>query len=70
MSAVQTIHRYRVTYAKKTELAKQGHDRKPLTLRIRARDEHEAKKNAARSLGDDYEVLTAERIDTNNRPLF
>ena len=64
MSAVQTIHRYRVTYAKKTALAQQGHNHKPQTLRIRARDEYEAKNNAAHSLGDDYEVLTAERIDT------
>ena len=70
MSAVQTIHRYRVTYVKKNELAKQGHDRKHQTLRIRARDEHEAKNNAAHSLGDDYAVLSAERIDTKDRPFF
>ena len=65
MSTVQTIHCYRVTYIKKTALAQQGHNRKPQALRIRARDEHEAKNNAAHSLGDDFEVLTAERIDTN-----
>ena len=70
MSAAQTIHCYRVSYIKKTALAQQGHNRKPQTLRIRARDEHEAKNNAAHSLGDDYDVLTAERIDTNDRPLF
>ena len=70
MSAVQTIHCYRVTYAKKSAIAQQGHNRKPQTLRIRARDEHEAKNNAAHSLGDDYDVLTAERIDTNDRPFF
>ena len=65
MSTVQTIHCYRVTYIKKTAIAQHGHNRKPQTLRIRARDEHEAKNNAAHSLGDDFEVLTAERIDTN-----
>ena len=65
MSAAQTIHCYRVSYDKKTALSQQGHNRKPQTLRIRARDEHEAKNNAAHSLGDDFEVLTAERIDTN-----
>ena len=65
MSTVQTIHCYRVTYAKKSAIAQQGHNRKPKTLLIRARDEYEAKNNAAHSLGDDYDVLTAERIDTN-----
>ena len=65
MSDAQTIHRYRVTYVKNHALSQQGHNRKPQTLRIRARDEHEAKNNAAHSLGDDFEVLTAERIDTN-----
>lgn len=65
MSDAQTTHRYRVTYVKKTALSQQGHNRKPQTLRIKARDEYEAKNNAAHSLGDDYDVLTAERIDTN-----
>ena len=64
MSAAQTIHRYRVTYVKKTAIAQHEHDRKPQTLRIRARDEHEAKKNAAHSLGDDYAVLSADRGQT------
>ena len=66
MSTAQTIHCYRVTYAKKSAIAQQGHNRKPQTLRIRARDEHEAKNNAAHSLRDDFEVLNAERIDTND----
>ena len=66
MSTAQTIHCYRVTYIKKTAIAQHGHNRKSQTLRIRARDEHEAKNNAAHSLGDDYDVLTAERIDTND----
>ena len=65
MSTAQTIHCYRVTYAKKSAIAQQGHGRKHETLRIKARDEYEAKNNAAHSLGDDFEVLNAERIDTN-----
>ena len=63
MSTVQTIHCYRVSYVKKTALSQHEHGRKPQTLRIRARDEHEAKNNAAHSLDDDFEVLNAERED-------
>ena len=63
MSTAQTIHCYRVSYDKKTALSQHEHGRKPKTLRIRARDEHEAKNNAAHSLGDDFEVLNAERVD-------
>ena len=63
MSAAQTIHRYRVSYAKKNALAQNGYYPKQESLRIKARDEHEAKNNAAHSLGDDYTIIEAERID-------
>ena len=63
MSTAQTIHCYRVTYAKKTAFTQHGHSRKQESLRIKARDEYEAKNNAAHSLGDDYTIIEAERID-------
>jgi len=70
MSTAQTIHCYRVTYVKKTALTQHGNERKQESLRIKARDEHEAKNNAAHSLGDDYAILSADRIDTKSRLFF
>lgn len=63
MSTAQTIHCYRVSYVKKNALAQNGYYPKQESLRIKARDEHEAKNNAAHSLGDAYTIIEAERID-------
>ena len=63
MSTAQTIHCYRVSYVKKNALAQNDHYAKQESLRIKARDEHEAKNNAAHSLGDAYTIIAAERID-------
>lgn len=70
MSTAQTMHSYRVTYAQKTALTQNGHGCKHETLRIKARHEDEAKNNAAHSLGDDYAILSADRIDTKSRLFF
>ncbi len=70
MSTAQTIHCYRVTYAKKTALSQNGHGCKHETLRIKARDEDEAKNNTAHHLGEHYAILSAERLDTNARTFF